>query len=386
MKALFKNKKLNKIILIPLIILTFGFSYILVNFYSALGSYPKKQDKRRYESSRQFDPKKGKFFNTDKIAYGNMIKRIMKSGGKLRYFFGGGNHREPLKGLPVLKPNLAEFLVKSDEIKVIWFGHSTFMLNLRGTIILVDPILSPYSSPLMFTVKRFQEPPLSMDELPHIDYILISHDHYDHLDMPTIKYFQEKDTKFMVPLGVGAHLKGWGIEGSRITEFDWWQEKSFNGLKIVCTPAQHFSGRSYYDKNSTLWSSWIIEDGLHRIYFSGDSGYNSHFKKIGDKYGPFDVAFLENGQYAKAWKEAHLMPGEGVDAFYDLKAKVYFPVHWGAFKLSLHPWYEPIQIMYKYAMDRHFPIIAPKIGEIVNIDENYQTKPWWREVMDPAVL
>lgn len=180
---------------------------------------------------------------------------------------------------------------------------------------------------------------------------------------------------------VGAHIQGWGIEKSRITELDWWQGHKVKGLEFVATPAQHFSGRSFNDRNKTLWASWVIKSGDKKVFFSGDSGYDKHFKEIGDKYGPFDLAFIENGQYNKAWEEVHLLPEQGIQAFYDLKAKIFFPVHWGVFKLSIHPWYEPINKVYQSSLEKKFHLIAPRIGEVVEVGMDYKLVNWWEEQM-----
>ncbi|CBW27967.1 conserved hypothetical protein [Halobacteriovorax marinus SJ] len=374
------NRVKNISILTSLIIFVF-IIYLLSYAFLSLGSNPNQEDRERFASSDHFDTSTENFINRDQEALEKMNERMAKrkneAGAWISFFFGNENQRKPLDRLPVLKPNLGEFLKPSDKLKVIWFGHSSFLINISGKTILVDPIVSEFASPFFFIVRRFQSSPLSLEELPRIDYVLISHDHYDHLDMPTIKFFRDKDTKFMVPLGVGAHLEGWGIEKSSINEFDWWDKLEFDDIEFVATPAQHFSGRSFSNKNSTLWAGWIIKNVKKRIFFSGDSGYDIHFKEIGEKYGPFDIAFFDNGQYNKNWEEVHLLPEQGVEAFYDLKAKIFFPVHWGAFTLSTHSWFEPAQKIYDYSVERNFPIIMPNIGEIVEVSEDYRTKRWW---------
>lgn len=371
---------LMKIKIISVIVLLILGVTVILPSCSSLGTLPDEIDEARFQMSPNFDSTQKVFINRDKDAFERMEKREkFKEVGIIDFFFGNKNQSRPEKPLPVLRPLVSLFLEKSDDVKVIWFGHSTLLLNVQGKIILIDPILSKYSSPVPFVVSRFQKAPLSKEELPEIDIVLISHDHYDHLDMDTIKFFRDKKTRFMVPLGVGSFIRGWGIEKSRISELDWWQSMKDEDLEFIATPAQHFSGRTFSARNKTLWAGWIIKSQSKKIFYSGDSGYDVHFQEIGKKYGPFDIAFMENGQYNKAWEEVHLMPEQGVKAFQELNAKVYFPVHWGAFKLSTHSWFEPIQLAYKFSVEKHFPIIAPKIGEIISIDENYKQVQWWED-------
>lgn len=288
--------------------------------------------------------------------------------------------RFPASILPEVKPDFAEFLKPSDRLKVIWFGHSTFLLNFSGKIILVDPVFSGNAAPFSFLVKRFQPAVAKLEDLPKIDYIVISHDHYDHLDMMTMKFFAAKENHFLTPLGVGSHLRRWGIDAKRITELDWWQDAKMDGVEFIATPAQHFSGRGMFDERKTLWASWVIRNSSHNIYFSGDSGYDTHFKAIGDKYGPFDLAFIENGQYYHKWRPVHVFPEESVQAYFDLKAKRFLPVHWGMFVLSLHSWREPIDTLLKLSREKGVNLITPKIGELISIDEAYRSTEWWTDL------
>ncbi|MFN8370777.1 MAG: MBL fold metallo-hydrolase [Bacteriovoracaceae bacterium] len=287
--------------------------------------------------------------------------------------------RTPKKPLPEVKPDLKEFLKPSPDLKVIWFGHSTFLLNLLGKIILVDPVFSNNAAPVTFFAKRFQPPVLKLEELPPIDFIIISHDHYDHLDKETMQFFAKKmgKTKILTALGVGKHLTSWGIKKETIREFNWWQGTKIDEIEFIATPAQHFSGRSLTDRNKTLWSSWVIITENQRLYFSGDSGYDIHFKEIGHKYGPFDIAFMENGQYNERWRAVHSMPHESVQAYFDLKAKRFFPVHWGMFVLSLHSWREPADELLRLSQERGVNIVTPILGEIVTVNDNYKNKLWW---------
>ena len=335
---------------------------------------------KTFKNSKQYNQQKEIFENRNHEAIQRFNKRDKMEKGFFKFLFGDNKQEWPKgDGLPVTKVNLKTFLAESAELKVIWFGHSTFLLNIQGKIVLIDPVFSDYASPIPLFVKRFQKTPLSLEEMPKIDYIVISHDHYDHLDIKSIKYFkQDSQTQFLVPLGVNSHLEGWGVNPKQIHIFDWWDAKTLDGIDFIATPAQHFSGRSFNDKNKTLWASWILKTEKENLFYSGDTGYDIHFKEIGDKYGPFDLAFIENGQYNKSWEEVHLLPEQGVKAFEELNAKAFFPVHWGGFKLSYHSWFEPIENVYSSSKSEGFRLIAPEIGKIVTLDESYKQDEWWR--------
>ncbi len=344
-----------------------------------LGKYPSEEDQQNFIESKQFNSVKMRFENRRPEITNQMpIKKKGFGIGKMIEFLGKGNGRYPKKPLPIVRPDLASFIEKSDMIKSIWFGHSTIMLNVDGKIVLIDPIFSSSSSPVTFFVKRFQSPVLQLDELPEIDYIILSHDHYDHLDMETVKFFaQKKNVKFVAPLGVGSHLKKWGVPQERITEKDWWESAHFEDITFTATPAQHFSGRDGAHENMTLWASWVIESKNQKVYFSGDTGYDTHFKEIADRLGPFDVAFMESGQYNPDWFAVHLLPDEWPKAYADINAKYYFPIHWGAFSLAFHTWEDPIVRLQEFAEQGKLKLMAPKLGEIISFEEEYVTKKWW---------
>lgn len=331
-------------------------------------------DKRKI--SKQYHHKKRRFVNDHAYAV-SLPNDDARLGASLwKYMF--GKNQKPTSLLPEVKPDLHEFMQKSSHIKYIWFGHSTFMINMSQTIILFDPVFSKTASPVPFITKRFQKPVLSLHELPNIDYIVLSHDHYDHLDMNSIKFFRGTDTKFLVPLSVGGHLTRCGITHDRITELDWWQTTTCGNIEFILTPAQHFSGRKIIDYNHTLWGSWVIRDANHSIYFSGDSGYAKHFQAIGEKYGPFDLVFIENGQYDPAWRDVHMLPEDVLQAVFDLKAKVFMPIHWGMFCLAPHQWFDPIESIYNLAKSFNVELYTPKIGQLVILNQT-ETRTWWRE-------
>lgn len=325
----------------------------------------------------------GEFINLPSKAMQTKEMSLTETLSVMKKIFLDKATRAPQVKLPEMKPDLAEFLLKSDFVKFIWFGHSSVLMNLDNRTILIDPVLGKSASPFDFLITRFQAPVLKLHELPIIDTIVISHDHYDHLDKSTIKYFVDKTTHFIVPLGVGKHLTDWGIEPSRIVELNWGETTSHNGISFTATPAQHFSGRGLFDRNKTLWASWVIAGQKNKIFFSGDSGYGDHFKEIGKRYGPFDIAFIENGQYNERWPDVHMQPEETLQALIDVDANYLVPIHWGMFDLALHHWAEPIERTYKIAKAWDIPIITPRLGEIVNTGESFQNNPWWE--LSPSV-
>ena len=246
--------------------------------------------------------------------------------------------------------------------------------------ILIDPMFGKVPAPMDFLGgKRFSKKlPIRSEKLPEIDYVLISHDHYDHLDYESILKIKNKVNKFIVPLGLGNHLIKWGVSKKKIIEFNWWDSKVFDGINFICTPAQHFSGRKFNNDRSTLWSSWVIKSDSLSLYFSGDSGYDIHFKNIGEKFGPFDVSLLESGQYNKLWPDVHMFPKETVKAGIDLKSKKIIPIHWGAFKLAMHPWNEPAIEVLKESNEKNLIVEIPKIGEPITIDSlDNEIDNWW---------
>lgn len=296
----------------------------------------------------------------------------------LTSYFSPAEGREPAAALPIVKTDLKQ--VEAGKPVIVWFGHSSLLIKAGGKNILVDPVFSERASPVQYAgSKRYPGTSVySVDDLPHIDYLFITHDHYDHLDYETITRLKAKTGKFFVPLGVGSHLEYWGIEQGRITELDWWDSKTLSSsMEIIATPARHFSGRGLTDRNKTLWASYVLILPGHRIYIGGDSGYDTHFKEIGEKYGPFDLVILESGQYNAYWPHIHMMPEETVQASLDLRGKVLQPVHWGKFTLALHPWDEPVKRVQKKAEELDVTLTTPRIGEPVVLDSIYPAKAWW---------
>jgi len=289
-------------------------------------------------------------------------------------------NQRPDRELPVVPVDPAKLSTRSDSATVLtWFGHSAFLVEIDGKRLLLDPMLGKIASPISFLgPTRFTDTlPISIDDLPEIDAILISHDHYDHLDYPSIQKLADKTGHFFVALGVGAHLERWGVPAEKITEMDWWQEASFEGLTFVATPSRHFSGRGFSDRMQTLWTSWVIQGQRDNIFFSGDTGYFDGFKEIGAKYGPFDITLMECGQYNELWPNIHMMPEQTVQAHLDLKGKLLMPIHWGSFALAMHSWTDPIERVSKRARELRVPMTTPRIGEPIILDRSIPRTAWW---------
>jgi L-ascorbate metabolism protein UlaG (beta-lactamase superfamily) len=302
-------------------------------------------------------------------------------------FFFTRNQRTPKGDLPSCPVDLSQFTHGGDDqLRVTWLGHSSAMINIDGFRLLTDPVFAKRIS--IFGPTRFSgEVPIKIDQVPEIDAVIISHDHYDHLNRFSIKGLQERAKCFLVPLGVGARLQRWGVPKDKIVELDWWQEHHLGqGLMVAATPAQHFSGRGLSDRNQTLWASWVVETKHHRLFFSGDSGYFDGFKEIGAVYGPFDLTLMECGAYNKAWAEVHMFPEETVQAHLDLKGQVLHPIHWGTFNLSLHPWYDPMERLAAAAKAHKVKTATPIVGDTTILGEYIPSTHWWRQAMDKPMV
>lgn len=309
-----------------------------------------------------------------------MKLEIMRMCTIVRDLVKGNPKGKPDRSIPVELLDL-EALSDSRQATIIWFGHSTALLQIEGKRLLLDPVFADYPSPFpLFGGKRFSGIlPIEPKKLPFIDGVILSHNHYDHFDYHSIQLLKGKTHLFCVPRGVGRRLKGWGVAQEKIKEFDWWNELEFDGLTLTCTPARHFSGRGLFDHNATLWCSWVIAGQQTRSFFSGDGGYGPHFSEIGEKYGPFDLTLMECGQYDERWSDIHMIPEETVQAYLDVKGNLMIPIHWAAFSLAFHDWTEPIERVLIAAKKQNIHISTPKIGEIVRIDSaEYPHSRWWR--------
>ena len=320
--------------------------------------------------------KDGKFNNehfTPDLAEGVSYWDILKS------YLKKVENKEPDFVLPSVKTDLKA--LHADNPQLVWFGHSSYLLRINGKTILVDPVFSGNASPVSFFGKNYEGSNVyGVEDMPNIDVLIISHDHYDHLDYKTVKALKPKVKQVLTSLGTGVNLEKWGYNPNTINELDWTESVTIDSvLHFTSTPARHFSGRGL-KRNQAFWSSFVLKTPTHNIFIGGDSGYDTHFKTIGEQYGPFDLAILECGQYNYFWKYIHTMPEETALAATDLKAKLLLPVHWAKFTLALHPWTEPIERVTKKAAELNQPIATPMIGEVLEISPltpRGGTKKWW---------
>lgn len=339
------------------------------------GKAPHGSHKSSIATSPQFNAEKDQFMNAGGIEMNFSIDKVFKT---LPGFLIPPKGKSP-DSIEVLHPSPSAIgALSKEQTALTWYGHSAFILEIGGKVMLLDPMFGEAAAPFSFQVRRFsQDLPIDMDELPSIDAVVFSHDHYDHLDYTTVQALKDKVGHFYVPLGLGSHLQHWGVPIEKITELDWWQNAKLDDIELVCTPSQHFSGRGIGDGASTLWSSWVIRTPDRSIFFSGDSGYFPGFKQIGERYGPFDLAMMECGQYNEMWKEIHMMPEESAQAAVDLYAERILPIHWGMFDLALHTWTDPIERVTKKAQALGIPVVTPRVGERFLL-ENAPNTEWWK--------
>jgi L-ascorbate metabolism protein UlaG (beta-lactamase superfamily) len=296
-----------------------------------------------------------------------------------RFLFVGKVGTVPVDPIPVRPLQTADLeALNPGANHLVRLGHSSHLLKLRGKFWLIDPVFGERASPVSFAgPKRFHAPPLSLEQLPPIEGLILSHDHYDHLDVPTIEYLALKVQRYFVPLGVKARLVEMGVPPARVQELDWWQSGEHAGVRLTAAPAQHFSGRTLTDRNRTLWASWVVESGEQRIFYSGDSGYFNGFGQIGERFGGFDVALIENGAYDANWPAVHMTPEESIRAFRDLKAKVLFSVHNSTFDLAFHTWQDPLDRLAALAAAGNIELATPEIGEVLTVGRPRENRKWW---------
>jgi L-ascorbate metabolism protein UlaG (beta-lactamase superfamily) len=290
----------------------------------------------------------------------------------------------PSAPIPVRRLS-AQALAEAPDASLYRLGHSTLLLKLSGEFWLTDPVFSERASPVQWMgPKRFHAPPIGIDDLPPIKGVILSHDHYDHLDHAAILKLAPKVEVFVTPLGVGDRLIAWGVDRAKVRQLDWWQETVVQGVRLAAVPAQHFSGRGLTDSDRTLWASWVILAGDLRLFFSGDTGYHGDFKTIGERYGPFDVAMLETGAYDSQWPDVHMQPEETLQAHRDLKGRWLMPVHNGTFDLAMHAWYEPLARIHALAVAGGIALATPAMGERLSLKQPHAGRRWWLEVQSSA--
>ncbi|TGE22843.1 MBL fold metallo-hydrolase [Hymenobacter metallicola] len=306
----------------------------------------------------------------------------MDYGRMLRRWLRGTEEREPKTALGPFRADVAALAepVPASALRVTWLGHSSTLIELDGKRFLTDPVWRLRASPLsMAGPKRFFAPPLELSELPQLDAVILSHDHYDHLDKDAIRWLSRTGVPFFCPLGVGGHLRRWGVPATQITELDWWQQVNLGTTHmLVATPARHFSGRGL-TRDTTLWASWCVLGPEHRVFFGGDSGpYEAAFREIGQAYGPFDLTMLEVGAYDELWADIHMGPAHALAAHRALQGNTLLPLHWGTFNLAFHGWTEPVEQLLKLAAAHGDTLVVPRPGQRVEVTAGAYNSQWWR--------
>ena len=331
----------------------------------------------RVQASAQFAD--GKFRNSANVSSG--IKRG-HGWSMAREMICRNVRRVPAAPMPSVDPRDAWLRTPESGLRATWLGHSTLLIEIDGSRILLDPVWGDRASPLTWAgPKRFQPVPVAIRDLPILDAVVISHDHYDHLDYPSILELAKLDVPFYTSLGVGAHLEAWGVPPERITELDWWESAQLpNGVQLTAAPSQHFSGRGMLDRNRTLWSSFAMRGPDHAVFFSGDTGLTDDYKLIADRLGPFDLVMLEIGAYFEAWGDIHLGPDGAVEAHRLLGGGAFLPVHWGTFNLAFHAWDQPAERLLELAPKNNIRLVMPKLGAAVEPTHVESVDPWWRKI------
>ena len=301
----------------------------------------------------------------------------------LKEFLYGGQRRVPRGPLPSESPLHAWARPPQSGLRATWLGHSTVLIEIEGKRVLTDPVWGPRASPSrLIGPRRFQPIPVALRALPSIDLVLVSHDHYDHLDYPTVRELAKRHVPFVTSLGVGAHLEAWGVPPARIVELDWWEshEDPESGLTVTAAPSQHFSGRGLKDRNATLWSSLVIRSSRHAVFFSGDTGLTTEYRSIREQLGPFDLVMLEVGGLHPSWGDVHLGPANALKALAMLGGGPFLPIHWGTFCLAMHAWDEPAETLLELAPKLGTRLLMPRLGEALEPSHEHRAMPWWRAV------
>jgi L-ascorbate metabolism protein UlaG (beta-lactamase superfamily) len=375
-----RRPKLRLLLRLFAVVLGLGLlaTWLSTDHFRAFGGSP---DAARLRQSPHFDGKQ--FVN---VEYTPMMAGD-SSLAVLRHWLFGRELRAPNCPLP-LYPDGAAQLARppASGLRVTWLGHSTTIIEVDGVTVLTDPVWSERASPSRWLgPRRFHPPPIALAALPHLDAVLISHEHYDHLDAATVQALAGRGVAFHVPLGIGAHLAAWGVPAAQIIEHDWWQSATLpNGVQLMSAPSRHFNGRGVPGRVGALWTSWALVGPHHRVFFSGDTGLHAAMAEIGARLGPFDVALLEIGQYDQSWGNIHLGPVGALEANQRLGGRVLFPIHWATFQLGMHDWSEPAETLTQEAARRHVAIVTPELGEPVEPTLARSTTAWWRALPPTA--
>ncbi len=370
-----KRPRRWKRILLILFVLFLGVLSVLLYSTEWLRSFGGRLKGARLERARR-SPEfaDGKFRNLEPSRMMSGSYREM-----FRRQFFGDEVRHPTKPVPVVARSASDYAnPPASGLRATWIGWSSVLIEIDGKRVLTDPIWSERCSPsTLVGPKRFHAPPIALANLPHIDAVVISHDHYDHLDMPTVEFLAKRGTHFAVPLGIGAHLERWGIAAAQIHELDWNETFDSDGLALTATPARHYSGRDPRHQRETLWASWVVKGPQHRFFFSGDSGYSAQFRTTGATHGPFDLALIKIGASDPSWVEIHMSPEQAVQTALDVRARVMLPVHWATFNLGFHAWSDPIEQALAAASEAGVTLATPRPGEYFEPAAALPRDAWW---------
>lgn len=354
--------------------LAIGLLIILYFQRPMFGKLPHGERLARIEKSSNY--RNGQFKNINKTQM--LLRNPIKVG--INFLFRNESNLKPSCKLPAIKVDLKKLDIKEDVL--IWFGHSSYFIQINGIRILIDPLFSEVSSPVMFFPRAFAGSDIyKPKDMPEIDYLIITHDHWDHLDYRTVLELKSKTKKVICPLGVGAHFEFWGFKNEQIIEMDWGEESICNnGVNVCCLPSRHFSGRGFF-RNKSLWASFMIKTNDFKIYVGGDGGYDTHFIEIEKKFGPVDIAILDSGQHNESWRYIHMMTDEVIKASKDLKAKVLLPSHICKLCLANHAWNEPLEELSEMMKNEKFSILTPIIGEKIELKSKKWIKNnWWKSI------
>jgi L-ascorbate metabolism protein UlaG (beta-lactamase superfamily) len=359
-------------LIIPIILLVGVYAFLRSPKF---GASPQGRGLDRIRKSPNY--KNGQFQNRETTP--QLAERKSIAGIMYEFFFSKDIRKQPSRPLPSVWTDLKS-IADSGNI-LVWFGHSSYFMQIDGMKILIDPVFSGTASPVAATTRSFPGSDIyAVHDMPEIDILLITHDHWDHLDYGTVAGLRPKVRKIITSLGVGAHLERWGYDPNTIIELDWDEKSEFsNGFSLVAQTARHFSGRGFR-RNQTLWGAFVLETPTKKIYIGGDSGYGLHFAKTGRTHGPFDLAILECGQYNESWPFIHMLPHQWIPAAQDLRAKAMLPVHWGKFALAHHPWDEPARLLWAAGKDSGVEVRTPRIGEKINLDNPQKFDQWWKDI------